>query len=278
VDSYLVERDDYREERGKRRIWSGSNLSLLKTAIGRGNSIGELAAIQRAGLDKTWRWNWARGGDDCKACSVHGSNGIIHPIWRCNNPQMVAARETWRKRVRYVLDHSPIGNRAQLEELWRNMEHGAGGEFACCGAFQPRFTELLTRADVVLTSNARKLTIKFIKEVGYGARGLLKLHSEINQPERIKNFRQPLIKEFMIKIKKGQGLDDRAGPLGVSRRTWTNKVNERISKYSNPDPEQGEDEEAVIRNPPAAKEIFSEFFSVKRGGNGQPIYWEWKAG
>jgi hypothetical protein len=41
VDSYLVERDDYREERGKRRIWSGSNLSLLKTAIGRGNSLGE---------------------------------------------------------------------------------------------------------------------------------------------------------------------------------------------------------------------------------------------
>ena len=25
VDSYLVERDDYREERGKRRIWGGSN-------------------------------------------------------------------------------------------------------------------------------------------------------------------------------------------------------------------------------------------------------------
>jgi len=92
VDSYLVERDDYREERGKRRIWSGSNLSLLKKALGRGNSLGELAAIQRAGLDKTWRWNWARGGDECKACSIHGSNGIGHPIWRCNNPQMVACR------------------------------------------------------------------------------------------------------------------------------------------------------------------------------------------
>ena len=53
---------------------------------------------------------------------------------------MIAYRGTWRKRIRYVLDHTPIGNRAPLEELWRNMEYGAGGEFACCGAFQPRFT------------------------------------------------------------------------------------------------------------------------------------------
>ena len=153
-----------------------------------------------------------------------------------------------------------------------------GGEFACCGAFQPRFTEQLTRADDVLSMNSRKVTIKFIKEVGYGARGLLKLHSEINQPERIRSFRQPLIKEFMIKAKRGHGPDDPAGPIGACKRTRTNKVNERISNYSNPDPDQGEDEEAVIRNPPTAEKILAELVSVKGGGNGQPIYWEWKAG
>ncbi len=56
----------------------------------------------------------------------------------------------------------PREYRAPLEELWRNMEHGAGGEYACCGVFQPRFTELLTRADDTLTVKTRKLTVKLI--------------------------------------------------------------------------------------------------------------------
>jgi hypothetical protein len=253
-------------------------LDLVKAAIGRGNSLGENAAVQRASLDKTWRWNWARGGDECKACNAKGSNGIIHPIWRCNNPQMVTYRESWKKRVMYMLDHTPRESRAPLEELWRNMEHGAGGEYACCGAFQPRFTEQLTRADVVMTSKIRKLTLKFIKVVGYGARGLLKCHSEINQPERVRSFRQPLIKEYLTKAKGKQGPDDRADPAGGGRGTGANKVKVRTPRYINPDPELSEDEDAAIRNPPSAGKVFVEFVSVKGGGNGQPIYWEWKAG
>ena len=118
-----------------------------------------------------------------------------------------------------------------------------------------------------------------IKEVGYGARGLLKLHSEIIRPERVRSLRQPLIKEFMSVTKRGQ--KPRAGkePDDEHKGNNVNKSKKsRTSRYTNPDPDPSDDEEVVIKNPPSAGRIFAEFISVKGGGNGQPIYWEWKAG
>ena len=56
------------------------------------------------------------------------------------------------------------------------------------------------------------------------------------------------------------------------------KAKQRTSKYANPDPESSDDEEVVIKNPPSVRKIFADFVSVKGGGNGQPVYWEWKAG
>ena len=176
----------YRVKDGKRRIWEGSNLSLIKTALGRNNTLPDGAASLRAGLDKTWRWNWARKGESCLACNAPGGYGIIHPIWKCNNPHMSRLRASWKNKIRLFLDHTPIAIRTPMEEMWRNMEYGVGGEFACCGVFQPRYFEKLTRADAVLCRSDKSKVIKMIKEVGYGARSLLKLHSEINQPEKIK--------------------------------------------------------------------------------------------
>ncbi len=56
VDAYLKDRDEYRAKGGKRRIWEGSNLSLIKMALGRNKSLADGAACLRAGLDKAWRW------------------------------------------------------------------------------------------------------------------------------------------------------------------------------------------------------------------------------
>ncbi len=50
------------------------------------------------------------------------------------------------------------------------MEYEEGGEFACCGVFQPKFTERLTRADEVMSSKGKGLLIRIIKEVGKGTR------------------------------------------------------------------------------------------------------------
>ncbi len=165
-----------------------------------------------------------------------------------------------------------------MEELWRNMEHGAGGEYACCGVFQPRFTELLTRADVTLTIRTRKLTVKLIKEIGYGARGLLKRHAEIVLPERVRSFRQPLIKEYMTKTKGRHEPEDRTEQARSGEGKRINKSKQRTSRYANPGPKPSGDEEVVIKNPPSVRKIFADYVSVKGGGNGQPVYWEWKAG
>ncbi len=107
------------------------------------NSLADEAASLRVGLDKTWRWNWARGGESCLAYSAPGGHGIIHPIWKCNNPRMISDRLVWKKKIRMYLDHIPGSIRTPFEELWVNMEHGDRGEFACCGVYQPRFSGAL---------------------------------------------------------------------------------------------------------------------------------------
>jgi hypothetical protein len=160
------------------------------------------------------------------------------------------------------------------------MEHGDGGEFACCGVYQPRFTSALIRADITLDLKVKRILIRLIKEIGYGARGLMKLHAEINSPERVKTFRQPLIKEFLKKREDRPRGDEgaRDEPVleglkkGNKRRTYH-------SKYSNPDSEESEDDSAAIRNPPTPEVIFARHINVRnREGSGGVVYWEWKAG
>ncbi len=276
MDTYFKERDEFRFKDGKNRIWTGTNMALAKLVIGKNNSLAEGAAVQRAGLDKTWRWNWAREGNICLACNVEGGDGIGHPIWRCNNPLMVACRTNWVRKVRVCLDHIPPSHRTPLEELWRNMEHGEGGEFACCGVFQPRFIRRLTRADDVLSSTGKKLLVRIIKEVGRGARGLLKLHTEINLPVRVKALRQPSIKSFMVKLGKSKDLDPIAEGQSL-RSSQGHKRKTKRSRYVNPVSESSDDEDVTIRNPPLPGKVFSRHIEIKSRA-GQVTYWEWKAG
>ena len=160
------------------------------------------------------------------------------------------------------------------------MEQGDGGEFACCGVYQPRFTSALIRADITLDLKVKRILIRLIKEIGYGARGLMKLHAEINSPERVKTFRQPLIKEFLKKREDrprgNEGPRDEPDLEGLKKG---NKRRTYHSKYSNPDSEESEDDSAAIRNPPTPEVIFARHINVRnREGSGGVVYWEWKAG
>ncbi len=160
--------------------------------------------------------------------------------------------------------------RASLEEFWRNMEHGPGGEYACCGVFQTRFTEGLTRADENLSPNDKIIIIRMIKEVGYGARSLMKLHSEINQPERISTMRQPLIKEFMVRLDIGaqegtNQLDCELIQKGDKRKY---KRTIRRSKYVNPCPDESDTETPVIMFPPSPSQVFSKYIAIKKNKYG----------
>ena len=157
------------------------------------------------------------------------------------------------------------------------MEYEEGGEFACCGVFQSRFTDRLTRADEVMSLMGKKLLIRVIKEVGKGARSLLRLHTEINLPSRVKTLSQPSIRSFMVRTVKRGGKLEEEDMNKVIKRTQGKKRISRRSKYVNPESEASEDEAVPIRCPPPPERIFSRHIEVKSRA-GQVTYWEWKAG
>ncbi len=133
---------------------------------------------------------------------------------------------------------------------------------------------------MTLDLKVKKILIRLIKEIGYGARGLMKLHAEINSPERVKTFRQPLIKEF-LKKKEVHPRRNKEPKDGHDIESLKKGKNSRAShsKYTNPDSEESEDETVRIRNPPAPEVIFSRHINVRNlGGSGGVVYWEWKAG
>jgi hypothetical protein len=68
MSRYFEERDDYRETEGKRRIWKGTNISHAYRMMGKGKGLADRAAVQRLGLNKRWRWHWARDDKTCSAC------------------------------------------------------------------------------------------------------------------------------------------------------------------------------------------------------------------
>ena len=55
VIKYLDERDDFREEENKTRVWKGANIALHHKLLGRSNKIGDRVITQRIGLNKRWR-------------------------------------------------------------------------------------------------------------------------------------------------------------------------------------------------------------------------------
>ena len=109
----------------------------------------------------------------------------------------------------------------------------------------------------------------------------MKLHAEINLPERIKVQRQPLIKEYMVEL--GTKASKKVGHQGshnqVIKGDKGKKKRTRKSKYVNPDSDESDDETASIKFPPSPKLILSKYIDIRKGReNGGVIYWECKAG
>ena len=152
MQKYFGERDNYREADGKDRKWAGTNIKLSHKMMGKNKSILDLAAVQRASLDKMWKWHWAREDRMCEACN-RLSIGIAHPLWKCNHEDMIEYRLSWRREVWAYIDAIPIKDRPQFEELWCCMETCRDGAYAACGVFLPGFLDRLTRADEDLTKN-----------------------------------------------------------------------------------------------------------------------------
>ena len=197
VKRYFIERDEYREERGSTRKWEGTNMALSHKAMGKGPGIADLAATQRLGLDKRWKWNWARGDTTCLACGRNGS-GISHPLRHCREESTVGERGLIKFKARVAIDQARLRVRPLLEELWRNMEVGIDGAYACCGVFTRGFINGLTRADLSLGKEDIKDLNKFLKVIGLSSRELLRKHGEIGRlNETLADLRQTPIKQYM---------------------------------------------------------------------------------
>jgi ribonuclease HI len=200
MQKYFLERDNYREAEGKDRKWAGTNLRLSHKMMGKNKSISDLAAVQRASLDKMWRWHWAREDPICEACNKK-SIGIVHPIWKCKHEEMIDFRLAWRRNVWSIIDDIPTKDRPQFEELWSCMEVCEDGAYAACGVFLPGFLDRLTKADEDLSKKKVRTLNKLLKEIGRGARNMLRIHRELNDKRIGRELNQQSIKSFLVSSK-----------------------------------------------------------------------------
>jgi hypothetical protein len=140
-------------------------------------------------------------------------------------------REKWKDEVRAYIKRIPQEVRAAAEELWRAMEQGVHGEYACCGVHLRGFCESLTRADVELEKKNRGVIMKLLKIVGSGARGVLKTHTGINEVNKTTSLTQMSIKKFFHKERKGDATDDVKNREGIESTT---KRSRKRYRYVNP--------------------------------------------
>ncbi len=131
---YLEERDDYRATDGKSRIWKGANVAHSYRMMGNRRGLADRAAVQRAALDKRWRWHWAREDKMCSACGDL-SVGIKHPLRYCKNEAVIDERAKWRARDEACLKKAPLKQRASLEDLWSCMERRSTVSMRVAGSF-----------------------------------------------------------------------------------------------------------------------------------------------
>ena len=165
------------------------------------------------------------------------------------------------------LDALSVAQRPIYEELWRCMETEEAGEYACCGVFLPVFISTLTRADHEMGKKEKNRALKLLKEIGRGAREILKVHSGVSMAARSVELRQTSIKSFM---KEAEDADKDPETTEKKKR----KKRTPRSKYVNPgrdsDNEEDEDKAPRIKNPPNPEIVFKRYIETtvvgERGG------------
>jgi ribosomal protein S13 len=140
-------------------------------------------------------------------------------------------RERWKNEVRIYIKKLPQVVRAAAEELWRNMEQGAHGEYACCGVYLKSFCEGLTRADVELDKKNKGAIMRLLKIIGKGARETLKIHTGIKEVSRSKNLAQTSIKRYFKRKDNPVTVETDI----VKESTRLMKRNKKRYKYINPE-------------------------------------------
>ena len=260
-------------------------MSFSHKMMGRNKSVADRSAVQRAALDKRWRWHWAREDDICSVC-MRKCEGILHPIRHCTHGIVSDLRDRLTFRVRGIIDSLKVSYRAPLEELWRNMEVANDGEYACCGVFTPTFLKGLTRSDHDVDKNERAAILKVLKVIGAGTRDILRAHAEADQVGNAIHLNQTSITAFFapLPVAKGKEGNDDENNKSNNKKNKKNRKKREV-KYVNPGDAPGgsDDEEETPRiiNPPSYFSVFRQHITTVRQGHLEDdsvVYWEWKAG
>ena len=160
------------------------------------------------------------------------------------------------------------------------------GEYEACGVFLPGFLDRLTRADEDLTKKQVKILSKILKEIGRGARNMLRIHREINDKRIGRELNQKSIKSFLVSSslsRKTTDGDSETSSQPAAQEKKKQKSSSKRNKTQQPESDtEGSDDDGAprIKNPPSSRTILRNFFSyimVKVEGR-DIVYWEWKAG
>ena len=237
--------------------------------MGRNISIADRAAVQRAALDKRWRWHWAREDDTCSAC-MRKCEGILHPIRHCSHGVVSDLRDRLTFKVRGVIDTLKLSHRAPLEELWRNMENAKDGEYACCGVFTPTFLNGLTRGDQDIDKNEKAAILKVLKVIGTGTREILRAHADADQVGNAIHLNQMSITSYFTPLPMTVRTVEGTEEDNNKKNKRKNKRNKEV-KYVNPGdaPAESDDEEGTPRiiNPPSYISVFRQHITMVRQGH-----------
>ena len=167
------------------------------------------------------------------------------------------------------------------------METAEDGAYAACGIFLPSFLDKLTRADQELTKQQKARLNRFLKEIGKGARQILKVHRGLSEIKASVELNQTSIKNFLVKKSLPVPPSEDSGSEGDGGKNYKKKKNRKKIKrsiYVNPisssDSDSEHDDAPRIKNPPSTSFILRNYFNynVRGGVWGEVVYWEWKAG
>ena len=201
VIKYLDERDDFREDENKTRVWKGANIALHHKLLGRSNKIGDRVITQRIGLNKRWQWHSSRPDNLCQGC-MEPILDITHPLRTCRVEELIQARNSNWEQADHLISKAPKYFHNTLHSISRHMREDAGGEIACCGTFRCDLVKQIPHADQSINDVEAKWILKLLKSIAAGTRRILRLSAEIQLGPLGINYRQTALTEF-FKIKPG---------------------------------------------------------------------------
>ncbi len=215
---YWKRRDEYREERGRRPMWEGTNIDLSHKMMGKSKSLEDLSAVQRMSCGKRWCNSWANK-EKCKACGT-GTRSEAHALRTCGAEEVRILRRGWTEAIGKVI-HKVTNQdlRGVMEEMWMRMRYNVGGEMAMMGCFTPGWVETISKARMELRDGEDRRVMNVLRKIGEGSREIIRRYYEIEKCQKVgKELRQSNIRGFYGV--NGRGVDK---PIEITRRNATDK-------------------------------------------------------